>query len=243
MSEASPGARWRRLPPLAWALVAAALSLLAAFIPTAWHMLTAPPGHSTLEGAEPWRITIVAADGSSRVMGLHLGVDTLAGVQARLGDGLRPAVVARLGEPGALEALADPFNAGFVAGRLVLAFDAPAEAVARWRAGAPKSDVMEGGARSFTLSAQALQEAGAARLVGASFLPGVSLGADDVTQRFGAPAAVHRASEAGAEGAQTWLYPERGLAITFKPGSRAVLQYVVPAEFDRRLRAPLDAAR
>lgn len=228
----------RRLPPFAWAILIGLLCLAGAFVPTVWHMLTAPPGRAPVGAMEPWRIT-AEADGSSRVMGLHLGGDTLGSLQPRLGEALQPAVVARRGEAGALEALVDPFSAGFVAGRLVLAFDAPADAVARWRESALKSDVSDTGARRYTLAAEALREAASAKLAGASFLPSLSLTPDDVSQRFGRPAAVHTA----ADGVQTWLYPERGLAIALQPGSKAVLQWVAPAEFDRRLRAPLEAAR
>lgn len=222
---------WRRLPPFAWALIAGVLSLAAAFAPTAWHMLAAPPGPPAAPAKEPWRID-VGADGTSRVMGLQLGTDTLGSLHGRLGEALQPAIVARRGEAGALEALVDPFSAGFVAGRLVLAFDAPSDALARWRDGAAKSDVMNTGAHRYTLSADSAREAASVRLAGATFVPALSLSADDVTQRFGAPAAV----QAGDEGLQTWLYPDRGLAIALQPGRKAVLQYVAPSDFERRLR-------
>lgn len=222
---------WRRLPPFAWALIAGLLSLVVAFAPTAWHMLAAPPGPPAALANEPWRID-VSADGTSRVMGLQLGTDTLGRLQDRLGEALQPAIVARRGETGALEALVDPFSAGFVTGRLVLAFDAPADALARWRDGAAKSDVMDTGAHRYTLSADSAREAASARLVGATFVPTLSLSAGDVTQRFGVPPSV----QAGDEGLQTWLYPDRGLAIALQPGRKAVLQYVAPPDFERRLR-------
>ena len=222
---------WRRLPPFAWALIAGVLSLVAAFVPTAWHMLVAPPGPPAAPTKEPWRI-VVGTDGSSRVMGLQPGTDTLGSLQGRLGEALQPAIVARRGEAGALEALVDPFSAGFVSGRLVLVFDAPADALARWRDGAAKSDVMDTGARRYTLSADSAREAASVRLAGATFVPALSLSADDVRQRFGAPATVL----AGDEGLQTWLYPDRGLAIALQPGRKAVLQYVAPADFESRLR-------
>lgn len=224
-------ALWRRLPPFAWALIAAVLSLVAAFAPTAWYMLAARPGPPAAQANEPWRIDVGADRTTSRVMGLQLGTDTLGSLQGRLGEALQPAIVARRGEAGALEALVDPFSAGFVAGRLVLAFDAPTDALARWRDGAAKSDVTDTGARRYTLSAGSAREAASARLAGATFVPALSLNADDVTQRFGAPAAVHD----GDEGLQTWLYPDRGLAIALQPGRKAVLQYVAPPDFARRL--------
>jgi hypothetical protein len=185
----------------------------------------------------PWQVTRLP-EGRAQVFGLEPGHDTLAQVQARLGDSLQVALVARLGETGALEALADPFVAGFVSGRLVLAFDAPPDQLQAWRAGAVDSEPMEGGVRRFRLKAEHRAQAARARLVGLSFLPTVRLSEDDVRQRFGAPAE----TLAQPGGGQALLYPELGLAISVAPGQRGVLQYVAPRDFATRLRAPLVAA-
>jgi hypothetical protein len=185
----------------------------------------------------PWQVSRLA-DGRAQVFGLEPGRDTLAQAQARLGDGLQVALVARLGEPGALEALADPFLAGFVSGRLVLAFDVPADQLLAWRTEAGSSEPMEGGVRRFKLRPDHRQQATQARLVGLSFIPAVRLTDDDVRQRFGAPAE----TVAQPGGAQVLLYPELGLSITVAPGQRGVLQYVSPRDFADRLRAPLMAA-
>lgn len=182
----------------------------------------------------PWQVSRLA-DGRAHVFGLEPGRDTLAQAQARLGDGLQVALVARLGEPGALEALADPFLAGFVSGRLVLAFDVPADQLLAWRSAAGSSEPMDGGVRRFKLQPDHRQQAAKARLVGLSFIPAVRLTDDDVRQRFGAPAE----TVAQPGGAQVLLYPELGLSITVAPGQRGVLQYVSPRDFAHRLRAPL----
>ena len=144
--------------------------------------------------------------------------------------------MARLGEVGALEALADPFAAGFVTGRLVLAFQVPAEALARWRSRAPRSAPMDDGVRRFELLAADRDEALAVQLAGVSFVPSVRLTEADVRQRFGAPAQVLPAVSAGG---LVLLYPALGLAAAVGPASRGVLQYVAPRDFERLLRAPL----
>ena len=221
--------------PIWLALGAGALVLLLAFVAPLLHM-----GRGDAPAPEqglPWQAQ-AQADGTLQVFGLVLGRDTLADAQARLGDGLRVALVARLGEVGALEALADPFSAGFVSGRLVLAFDVPAATLQRWRAGASRSQPMDGGVRRFELLAADRDEARRAPIAGISFVPAVRLSEPDLRQRFGAPAA----SIAQPGGAQVLLYPERGLAATVATGSRGVLEYVAPGDFDRRLRAPLLAA-
>ena len=207
----------------------------------------APAGQSL-----PWQAQ-AQADGSLQVLGLRLGHDRLADAQARIGDGLQVALVARLGEVGRLEALADPFAAGFVSGRLVLAFDVPPATLARWRSRATGSAPMDGGVRRFALHAADRDEAQRAALVGLSFLPALQLTEADVRQRFGAPVAevalgaaggagvagVWGAADAAQPGAKALLYPAIGLAVSVAPGRRCVLQYVAPAEFEARLRAPL----
>jgi hypothetical protein len=185
----------------------------------------------------PWQVSRLP-EGRAQVFGLEPGRDTLAQAQARLGDALQVALVARLGESGALEALADPFVAGFISGRLVLAFDVPAGQLDTWRSSAASSEPMEGGVRRFKLRPDHRQQAAQARLVGLSFIPAVRLTEDDVRQRFGAPA--ETLNQPG--GAQVLLYPELGLSITVAPGQRGVLQYVAPGDFADRLRAPLLAA-
>lgn len=227
--------------PILLALAAGLLVLLVAFAAPLWHLgrggAASVSAAATVEPKLPWQVQ-ARPDGTLQVFGLTLGRDTLAQAQARIGDGLQVALVARLGEVGALEALADPFAAGFVSGRLVLAFDVPPQTLRRWREHAPRSAPMDDGVRRFELLAGDRDEARRAALAGLSFVPAVRLTEADVRQRFGAPAAV----VALAAGAQVLLYPALGLAATVAPASRGVLEYVAPRDFETRLRAPLAAS-
>lgn len=224
--------------PWVMALAAGVIVLMVAFALPLWRMGMGPGGDASAAATGlPWHVTVLP-NGEAQVFGLLPGRDRLADVQGRLGDGLQVALVARLGETGALEALVEPFAAGFVSGRLVLAFEANPADLARWRDQATGSQAMEGGVRRFGLRAAALDEARQARLVGLSFVPTVRLSEDDVRQRFGAPAEVL----AQPGGARVLLYPQLGLSVSVAAGQRGVLQYVAPAEFAQRLRAPLLAA-
>ncbi len=226
--------------PIVIALGAGLAVLLVAFLFPLLHMgRGAPPAPAATEQQLPWQAE-ARPDGTLAVFGLALGRDTLADAQARFGDNLQTALVARLGEAGVLEALVDPFSAGFVSGRLVLSFDVPASTLLRWREQSSKSEPMEGGVRRFGLPADALPEARAARIAGLSFVPAVKLGEADVRQRFGAPAQTVEQSD----GSRVLLYPERGLsvAVAASATSRGVLQYVAPRDFESRLRAPLAAS-
>ena len=235
--------------PWVLALAAGGIVLLVALALPLWRMVTGLGGGGDAAGAAgaasglPWQVTLLqAADaGRTEVFGLVPGRDTLADAEALLQDRLQVALVARLGEVGVLEALVEPYVAGFVAGRLVLAFEADAGQRARWRDQASGSQPMEGGVRRFTLRATDHDEARRARLVGLSFLPTVRLGEADVRQRFGPPAEVL----AQPGGSQALLYPALGLVATVATianTQRGVRQYVAPMDVAARLRAPLAAA-
>ena len=235
--------------PVVLALAAGLLVLLVAFALPLWQMVRGPvpAAGAVLVGVAsaasavspdhglPWQVQ-PRPNGLTQVFGLVPGQDTLAQVRAHVGDGLQVALVARLGEVGALEALAEPFAAGYVTGRLVLAFEVPGQTLARWRAKAPRSAPMDDGVRRFALLPADQHEALHMPLSGLSFVPSVRLTDADVRQRFGVPAQV---LPAASPGGQVLLYPALGLAAAVGPASRGVLQYVAPRDFERLLRAPL----
>ena len=233
--------------PWVLALAAGVIVLLLALALPLWRMATGGGGDggdgagpSSPATGLPWQVAVLqgADTGRAEVFGLVPGRDSLADAEALLQDRLQVALVARLGEVGVLEALVEPYVAGFVAGRLVLAFEADAAQLARWRDRAGGSQPMEGGVRRFTLRAADHEEARRSRLVGLSFLPTVRLSEADVRQRFGPPAEVL----AQPGGSQALLYPALGMVATVADGQRGVLQYVAPMDFAARLRAPLVAA-
>lgn len=223
--------------PWVLALAAGVIVLLLALALPLWRMATGGGGDGAAATGLPWQVAVLqgADAGRTEVFGLVAGRDALADVEALLQDRLQVALVARLGEVGVLEALVEPYVAGFVGGRLVLAFEADAAQLARWREQAGGSQPMDGGVRRFTLRAADHEEARRARLVGLSFLPTVRLSDADVRQRFGPPAEVL----AQPGGSQALLYPGLGLVATVADGQRGVLQYVAPADFAQRLRKPL----
>lgn len=223
------------------ALCAGLLVLLVAFALPLLHMGGAVPPSSAASPAQqdgqlPWQARATTS-GALEVFGLTLGRDTLATAKGRFGDTLQPALVARLGEVGALEALMEPFAAGFVSGRLVLSFDVPAATLRRWREGAPRSEAMDGGVRRFDMTHDARAEAESARIAGLSFVPSLQLSEADLRQRFGEPAE----TVTQADGVRVLLYPAIGMtaAVPASGKTRTALQYVAPRDFDARLRAPL----
>ena len=218
--------------PFLIALAAGLLSLLLAFVPVLWHMVVPGEAAPPLQGA-PWQVD-TPAPGTSRVFGLVLPGSTLGPLRQRWGDELKVAVIASRDGSLALEAYLEQFSAGGVAGRLVLVFEAGAADLAAWRAARPGTPTGTGAWRH-PLAGAAAALADAAPLVGLSFIPLAQLDGETLQARFGPPAA----RLPGGERLEHWLYPALGLAVALDAQGKEVLQYVAPADFERRLAAPL----
>ena len=225
--------------PFLIALGAGAVVLLAAFVPPLLQALRGgPPGPAAAaDDAAPWHARAVPG-GAVAAMGFMLPGSRLADAQARWPEELQVAVMAPRGEPGALEAYLDSYREGGLAGRLVLTAAAAPEALLRWQARAARAEPVDGRTVRHTLHADDRAEALRAPLAGLTFIPGAQLDAATLQQRFGPPAE----RWGSGERIEQWLYPDRGLAVALDAEGREVLQFVAPAEFERRLRAPLQAS-
>ncbi len=243
---APPSARrwWQRPLPLALLLTAVLLAVVAA-VAVAIAGFGGRGGPRDADPAPlPWQIRSLPG-GGSEVFGLQPGHTTVAEVSRRFGDEARLALVVSGSQPPALEAFVETFRAGYVNGKLVMAFEADpvwlAEAVAR----SPRREFSgDGQARRHALAPADLARAQAWPLAALAFLPAARLDEAALAARFGPPAE----RVAGAQGEVQLLYPAWGLAATVPPAegdlarAKAVLQYVAPRDFDRRLRRPLAEA-
>ncbi len=219
--------------PAFLAAMAALIVLLAAFAPALWRTAAEPPATARAEVPVPWSIDVDAA-GASRVFGLALPGATLETARRQFGEDLQIALMARRGQPGALEAYLESFTAAFISGRLLFAADAGPELIAGWQARARATPVDADTVR-YTLAAEDLAAALRSPLVGITFIPVAQLDAETLRARFGEPAE----RLASGERLVQWMYPANGLAVVLDSEGREVLQYVAPADFERRLRQPL----
>jgi len=231
---------WARPPLLALAISGVLLALVLAW--SVWRGATAPPASAPQN--LPWQIQRLP-DGGSEVFGLVPGRTTVAEVTQRFSNDLRLALVASGDQPPALEAYVESFQAGFVNGKLVLAFAADPHWMAAALARSPRRELAgDGRASRHALAEADLAQAQSLPLAALAFLPAARLDEATVVARFGVPAE----RIAGAQGELQLLYPALGLAATLPPAegelarARPVLQYVAPREFEQRLRAPLSGA-
>ncbi len=183
----------------------------------------------------PWQIEL-PGDGSSRVFGIHLGVDDVGAVLDRLGRDAELAIIARPGEAGALEIYYPRFQAGPLSGRLIVSAALPAPALEALKRHAPRRKPQESGAVRYWLAHEDLATARAAPVTGLGFIPAAQLDEALALARFGEPD--ERLAETGE--VSHWLYPRLGLDLVMDPDGRELLQYVPPRDF-ARLRAPLKA--
>ena len=228
--------------PFLIALGAGAVVLLAAFVPPLLQALRGGPPASAASSAAsgeaaPWQARALPG-GAVSALGFVLPGSRLADAQARWPEELQVAVMAPRGEPGALEAYLESYREGGFAGRLVIVAQAAPDALLRWQARAARAEPVDGRTVRYTLHADDRAEALRSPLAGLSFIPAAQLDGATVAQRFGTPAE----RWASGERIEQWLYPDRGLAVALDVEGREVLQFVAPAEFERRLRAPLQAS-
>lgn len=223
---------------LAWAA-----TVLLLVLGLGWSLLRLgdAAGSTAAQEGLPWQVRPLA-DGGSEVFGIAPGRSTLADVAQRFGDGLRLALVSAPGQPPALEAYVESFHAGVIDGKLILAFSAELPWLNDALARSPRHErSADGLSKRHALAAEDLAAAQRLPVSALNFLPAARLDEPTLQVRFGPPAE----RIAGPQGEVQLLYPALGLAIAVPPAegplarARAVLQYVAPREFDRRLRAPL----
>lgn len=234
--EPTAAAPSKRLHPAWIALGAGLVVLILAFLPVLWAMWRMPPvpAGGAVGSGTPWAIERLGG-GASRVFGLRLPGATLADARATWGNDLQVALMASRGQAPLLEATVESAVVGGIGGRLLFTADADAATVARWRDAAARRETVSAETQRFTLRPEDRDEALRAPLAGVGFIPAAQLDAAALRARFGPPAQV---LPAGAQ-AEHWLYPELGLAVLLDAKGRELLQYVAPADFERRLRAPL----
>lgn len=186
----------------------------------------------------PWQIE-PQADGTAKVLGIHLGQSTLADAITRYGrpEGLA-LFVNREGNM-SLEAFFDSIKSGPLSAKLILTLQANPEELKALAARALTSEASPSGDHKILL-AEADKPLQAQRLVRSiTYIPGFSgLDADFFRPRFGEPKAWQRNSESSV----SWYYPDRGLSILIDAEGKEMLQYEAPRDYRGPTETPKEGA-
>ena len=194
-----------------------------------------PGGQSSMPGQDlPWQVTASPDGATLTVFGLTLGQSTVRDAVNKLGRRYELGVFQNPEGRLSLEAYFRDAVVGGLNVRMVLAARLPEDLLnaIRTHAGTGKPTA-DGGLRYPVAEADTGTGLGAV-ITAITYLPVVQFDADLVRQRFGEPA-----ERIVVKDGTHWLYPALGLDLLLGDTGEALLQYVPPPEFERRLRAPL----
>ncbi len=185
------------------------------------------------EDIYPWQIT-VQTDGKPRVFGITLNQSTLVEAMDILGGNYELGLFESDNQPLSLEAYFSEVTLGGISGKFVLTLKASQTELTALREQAVKRKVLESGARRYTVTYADKMRLGQKTITSLAYIPYINLDEEIVKRRFGEPAERIVINQ----DRQHLLYPEQGLDLLLDQEGKELLQYIVPAEFDK-LRQPL----
>ena len=194
-----------------------------------------PGGQSSTPGQDlPWQISVGPGGATSTVFGLTVGESRLRDAIAKLGRRYELGLFEDRDGRLSLEAYFRDALLGGLNVRLVLAVEVPEATLAALKTHAGEGKPTASGMRRYPVAEIDQDLAMQGVIAALTYLPVVKFDADLLRQRFGEPA-----ERIAAEGGAHWLYPALGLDVLLGDNGEALLQYVPPADFEARLRAPL----
>ncbi len=185
------------------------------------------------EDIYPWQI-ILLSDGKTRVFGITLSESTLNDAVTILGRNYKLGLFETADQPLSLEIYFNEVTLGGLSGKFVLTLEATQEELKILRQQAIKREVLESGARRYTLRAETNDALTQKRITSLSYIPYINLDEEIIRKRFGEPTERVVIDQKR----QHLLYPEFGLDLLLDEEGKELLQYVDPAEIEQ-LRQPL----
>ncbi len=211
--------------------------LLGTLIALVLGIFVFPSGQPQGPAYLPWQVE--AENGSVRVFGVTLAKTPLAELERRVEEEAAISLFRTDDGTIAIEAYFDGVTLSGIRAKLVATVE-PGETVktAMYERGV-RVATLGSGTRKVTLAAEDLAAVRQMPVAGLTYLPRANLTPEMIEKRFGAPA--RRIGEPKGD-VEHWLYPSLGLDIAVHPEEKEVFQYVPPAEFERRIVAPLEEA-
>lgn len=182
----------------------------------------------------PW-VVQPHEDGTSEVLGLHLGVDTLDDALSKFGPPDSIALFVNPEGDRSLEVYFGDAQSSPMKAKIVLILHADQPLLDEIAANAATRDRTAHGEVRLFPSERDKSRLGPLRLSGVTYIPGYrGLDADFFRERLGEPAGWRQE----AEQAVSWFYPGIGLSLLIDAAGSEVFELVPPADF----RMPEDAA-
>ena len=175
----------------------------------------------------PWQIEIFE-DGTSKVLGIHIGKSRLADVMAIYGELEGIAMFTDKKEKMSLEAYFSSIRTGPLKAKLVVTLDIAEEEMQAMAARAISREGGPSGDHKLVLTEQDQSTHGQRIVTSLAYVPSYSkLDAVFFRKQFGEPSAWQQINETSVQ----WFYPERGLSVLILAEGREVLQYVSPKDY------------
>lgn len=194
-----------------------------------------PGGQASRLGQDlPWQI-VHSPDGATiSVFGLTLGQSTLRDAVNKLGRRYEFGLFQDKTDQLSLETYFRDAVVGGLNARLVILTHLPDARLQAMRSRSSASKPSAAGGRRYPVAETDQEFALSATIAAITFMPVAKFDADLVRARFGEPT-----ERIAAKEGVHWLYPQSGLDLLLSENGEALLQYVPPADFAERLRAPL----
>lgn len=205
----------------------------AALLGIGFTLLTTPQPTAIID--PPWQIE---REGNGiRILGLHLGSDTLADAQRLVGEDGKLTLFADENGRFSMELFFERVPVGGLTGAMVLTAHLDQPQMAAMAERGLRVSKAASGSRMITPHIDDIRTTRAAPIETLTFLPSSLLEEATVRQRFGPPDERLQDTEGGVI---YLLYPERGFFIALAEKEKPAITYMRPDEFDRNV-APLRA--
>jgi len=176
----------------------------------------------------PWQIEHTP-QGGTRVFGVTLGETSLNEAERILKSSAEVTLFVTPEEEYRVEAYFDKVVLGGFASKMVMVIQLPpAEAEAMFLRGV-RISTLGSGTNKVTLSSEDMRRVYTLPIISLAYLTRATLDDELLLKRFGEPA--ERITEP-ENGTVHWLYPKLGLDVALDKKGKAVMQYVLPADFD-----------
>ncbi len=176
----------------------------------------------------PWQIEHTVG-GGTRIFGITLGETTLDEAEQQMHGAAEITLFATPDGGHKVEAYFDKVVLGGFSAKIVMVMQLTQDETEAMFSRGVRISTMGSGTNKVTLASEDVRRVYATPIISLAYLTRTTLDDELLLKRFGEPSA--RVTEL-KNGTVHWLYPELGLDIALSSKGKAVLQYVLPSDFD-----------